>query len=184
MKTLCVHANLAPHAGVHCDVYSINAVVIIRHGGVMKYQITSALLCLGVACAAVAAEPSEKDAIAMSERGAAYYKAHGKDELLKHITAKDADFVQGSMYIYIRDLNTGTNLAHPFNPALIGKDLNDVPDTNGKFYRREILELAQKSGKGWVDYMYKNPTSGKVEAKTSYVQRVGDVILVTGIYKK
>jgi hypothetical protein len=32
--------------------------------------------------------------------------------------------------------------------------------------------------------MYKNPANNKIEAKTSYVQRVGDVILVTGIYKK
>jgi signal transduction histidine kinase len=84
----------------------------------------------------------------------------------------------------MRDLNTGTNIAHPFNQSIVGKDLNDVPDTNGKFYRRDILELAKKDGKGWVDYMYKNPATSKIEAKTSYVQRVGDVILVTGIYKK
>lgn len=151
----------------------------------MTYRITGALLCLILAAgAAVASEPSEKDAIAMSERGAAFYKAHGRDDLVTHVTAKDPDFVQGSMYIYVRDLNTGTNLAHPFNQSIVGKDLNDVPDNNGKYYRRDILELARKDGKGWVDYMYKNPTSGKVEAKTSYVQRVGDVILVTGIYKK
>jgi len=152
----------------------------------MKNPFISAVLCVSVVCAAsaAAAEPTEKDAIAMSERGAAFYKAHGKDELLKHVAAKDPDFVQGAMYIYVRDLATGTNIAHPFNPALVGKDMNDVPDTNGKFYRREILELAKKSGTGWVDYMYKNPSNGKVEAKTSYVQRVGDVILVTGIYKK
>jgi signal transduction histidine kinase len=152
----------------------------------MNYRVTSALLCLSLvtATAAIASEPTEKDAIAMSERGAAFYKAHGKDELIKHIAAKDPDFVQGSMYIYMRDLSTGTNIAHPFNASIIGKDLDDVPDNNGKFYRRDILEMAKKDGKGWVDYMYKNPANGKIEAKTSYVQRVGDVILVTGIYKK
>ena len=152
----------------------------------MKHFVTGALLCLSLAAPAIAiaAEPNEKDAIAMSERGAAFYKAHGKDELIKHITAKDPDFVQGSMYIYVRDLSTGTNIAHPFNQSIVGKDLNDVPDTNGKLYRRDIFELAKKEGKGWVDYMYKNPANGKIEAKTSYVQRVGDTILVTGIYKK
>ena len=151
----------------------------------MTYRITGALLCLSLAAgAAVASEPTEKDAIAMSERGAAFYKTHGRDELVKHVMAKDPDFVQGSMYIYVRDFNTGTNIAHPFNQSIVGKDLNDVPDNNGKYYRRDILELARKDGKGWVDYMYKNPTSAKVESKTSYVQRVGDVILVTGISKK
>jgi cytochrome c len=150
----------------------------------MKYLVTGALLCFGLAGIAVAAEPSEKDAIAMSERGAAFVKAHGRDELIKRISAKDPSFVQGSMYIYMRDLTSGMNIAHPFNPSIIGKDLNEVPDVNGKLYRRDILEMARKDGKGWIDYMYKNPENGKVEAKTSYVQRVGDVILVTGIYKK
>jgi cytochrome c len=150
----------------------------------MKYVLTGALLCFTLAGAAVAGEPTEKDAIAMSERGAALVKAHGKDELIKRIAAKDPDFVQGSMYIYMRDFPNGVNIAHPFNQAIVGKDLNDVPDTNGKMYRRDIMEVAKKDGKGWVDYMYKNPANGKIEAKTSYVQRVSDVVLVTGIYKK
>jgi signal transduction histidine kinase len=150
----------------------------------MKHLATGVLLCLTLGGTAIAAEPTEKDAIAMSERGAAFYKAHGKDELIKHITNKDAEFVQGPMYIYMRDFASGTNIAHPFNQSIVGKDLNDVPDVNGKYYRKDIMEVAKKDGKGWVDYMYKNPTNGKVESKTGYVQRVGDVILVTGIYKK
>ena len=150
----------------------------------MKQLLLGAMLCLTAATSAVAAEPTEKDAIAMTERGAAFVKAHGRDEMIKHIAAKDPDFVQGSMYIYMRDLNSSLNIAHPFNPSIIGKDLNEVPDVNGKMYRRDIIDLARKSGKGWVDYMYKNPETGKVEPKTSYVLRVNDVVLITGIYKK
>jgi signal transduction histidine kinase len=66
----------------------------------------------------------------------------------------------------------------------VGKDLTDVPDVNGKVFRRDIIELAAKSGKGWVDYAYKNPSNGKVEPKTTYIMRVGDVVLEAGIYKK
>jgi signal transduction histidine kinase len=104
--------------------------------------------------------------------------------LFKRIDAKDSEFVQGSLYLYARDLKSGAVLAHPMNPALIGKDLTDVPDTNGKKYRREILELAAKQGKGWVDYTYKNPTTGKIEPKTTYILRVDDIVLEAGIYKK
>ncbi|MES2319561.1 MAG: cache domain-containing protein [Pseudomonadota bacterium] len=149
----------------------------------MKTLLTSALLCIAFG-AASAAEPTEKDAIAMAERAAAYTKANGREQMIKKITAKDADFVQGSMYIYMRDFNSGINLAHPFNQSIVGKDLNDVPDTNGKMYRRDIMDVARKDGKGWVDYMYKNPENNKIEAKTAYVLRAGDVILVAGIYKK
>ncbi|SIQ23805.1 Single Cache domain 2-containing protein [Janthinobacterium sp. TND4EL3] len=152
----------------------------------MKRLFTGSLLCLALAGGSVSAavEPTEKDAIAMAERGAAFMKAHGKEEMMKKITAKDPDFVQGSLYVDMRDIKTGIVLAHPINPSIVGKDLTDVPDANGKKYRREIIELAQKQGKGWVDYQYKNPTSGKIEPKTTYILRVNDVVLEAGIYKK
>jgi cytochrome c len=154
----------------------------------MQRLFTATALCLALSAnmssAVAAAEPTEKDAIAMAEKGAAFMKAHGKDEMMKKITAKDPEFIQGSLYVDMRDINSGIVLAHPVNQSIVGKDLTDVPDANGKKYRREIIELAQKKGKGWVDYQYKNPTSGKIEPKTTYILRVGDVVLEAGIYKK
>lgn len=151
----------------------------------MKLFATTAALCLAIAATpALASGPTEKDAIAMVERGVALVKAKGKDEMMKKINAKDAEYVQGELYMDIRDLKTGIVLAHPYNPSIVGKDLTDVPDANGKKYRREIIELAAAKGKGWVDYQYKNPTSGKIEPKTTFIQRVDDVVLEVGIYKK
>jgi cytochrome c len=152
----------------------------------MKILMTAASLCIALAAGHVVAapEPTEHDAIAMTERGAALIKAKGKQEMMKRINAKDPDYVQGSLYIDMRDLYTGIVLAHPINSSLVGKDLTDVPDANGKKYRREIIDLAQKSGKGWVDYQYKNPTSGKIEPKSTFILRVDDVVLEAGIYKK
>ena len=149
------------------------------------FATTAAALCLAIAASpALANGPTEKDAIAMVERGVALVKAKGKDEMMKKINAKDAEYVQGELYMDIRDLKTGIVLAHPYNPSIVGKDLTDVPDANGKKYRREIIELAAAKGKGWVDYQYKNPTSGKIEPKTTFIQRVDDVVLEVGIYKK
>ncbi|MFL6675977.1 MAG: cache domain-containing protein [Massilia sp.] len=151
----------------------------------MKLLATATALCLGLACTtALANEPTEKDAIAMADRGAALIKAKGKDEMMKRITAKDPDYVQGELYVDLRDVKTGIVLAHPYNPSIVGKNLTDVPDANGKKYRREIIELAAAKGKGWVDYMYKNPTTGKIEPKTTYILLVDGVILEAGIYKK
>jgi cytochrome c len=149
----------------------------------MKMLATAVVLCL-TSATAFANEPSEKDAIAMAERGAAMVKAKGKDEVMKRISAKDPDFVQGSLYIDMRDVKTGIVLAHPYNPSIVGKDLTDVPDANGKKYRREIIEVAAAKGKGWVDYQYKNPSSGKIEPKTTYILLVDGVVLEAGLYKK
>ena len=142
-------------------------------------------LCFAMTSVSAAAlEPTEKDAIAMAERGAALVKEKGKDEMMKRINAKDPQFVQGSLYVDMRDVKTGIVLAHPFNPSIVGKDLTDVPDANGKKYRREIIELAAAKGKGWVDYQYKNPTTGKIEPKTTYILLVDGVVLEAGLYKK
>ncbi|MGB9111054.1 MAG: cache domain-containing protein [Telluria sp.] len=149
----------------------------------MKLLAVATVLCL-VCVPALANEPTDKDAIAMAERGAAMVKAKGKEEVMKRISAKDPDFVQGSLYIDMRDVKTGIVLAHPYNPSIVGKDLTDVPDANGKKYRREIIELAAAKGKGWVDYQYKNPTSGKIEPKTTYILLVDGVVLEAGLYKK
>ena len=148
------------------------------------FRITALCLSLSAGMAQASDDPTEKDAIAMVEKGAAMVKSKGKEEVFKLIAAKDAEFLNGSLYMYARDLKSGKVLAHPINPAIVGKDLIDVPDTNGKIFRREIVELAAKSGSGWVDYTYKNPLTGKVEPKTTYVLRVDDIVLEAGIYKK
>lgn len=141
-------------------------------------------ILLAAAATAHASEPTKKDAIAMAEKGAAFIQANGQDAFLKKIAGKDPGYLQGSLYVDVRDIKTGIVLAHPINPSIVGKDLTDIPDANGKKYRREIIELAAKQGHGWVDYQYKNPTSGKIEPKTTYILRVGDVVLEAGIYKK
>jgi cytochrome c len=151
----------------------------------MKLLLTATATCLALVCGNVVAnEPTEKEAIAMAERGAALMKAKGKNAMMKRITAKDPQLVQQSLFVDMRDLKTGVVLAHPYNPAIVGKNLTDVPDANGKKYRREIIELAAAKGQGWVDYEYRNPTTGRFEAKSTYILRVDDVVLEAGINKK
>jgi signal transduction histidine kinase len=136
-------------------------------------------LCLWPA--GLRAEPSEKDAVALVEKGARFMQVHGKDEMIKRINTKDPAFYSGALYLAMRDMQ-GITLAHP-TTALIGKNLVDVPDADGKLFRREMMAVARGMGKGWVDYKFTNPASGKVEPKTTYVLRVGDIALEAGVYK-
>lgn len=130
----------------------------------------------------VLAAPSEREAVALAVKGARYLQEHGKAALIASINRKDPAFNQGTLYLAMRDLN-GITIAHP-TTALIGKDLLDVPDADGKLFRYEMLALARGKGSGWVDYKFLNPKTGKVEAKTTYVLRVEDVALEAGIYKQ
>jgi signal transduction histidine kinase len=133
--------------------------------------------------AAATPEPAGRtEAVQLAQAGARYLKAHGKDEMIKRINARDPRFNKGELYLAMRDLN-GITLAHP-TVALIGKNLLDVPDADGKLFRREMKDLANGRGSGWVDYKFRNPVSGKVEDKSTYVLRVGEVALEAGIYRR
>ncbi|MGO9612613.1 MAG: hypothetical protein ACLPX5_06230 [Dissulfurispiraceae bacterium] len=62
------------------------------------------------------------------------------------------------------------------------KSHGSVPDTNRKLFRKEILEKAKSKGFGWVDYVYLNPETNDLEYKTTYLLKVGDIMLCCGVY--
>jgi cytochrome c len=128
------------------------------------------------------AEATQKDAKALVDAAAAFMKANGKDAAIAEFNKATGQFVKGDLYVFAYDL-TATIVAHPKNPKLIGKNLMEVPDTDGKLFRKEIVGTATASGSGWVDYKYLNPETKKVEAKTTFVQKVGDLVLCCGTYK-
>ena len=151
-------------------------------------RLKTALFALAVALAAfaqvaIAAEPSKEDAIALVKKAVAAYKTDGKAKLIADVNTKNGSYHRGELYVLLYD-RAGTNVAHPINPKLIGKNSVDVPDVDGKLFRKEMVDhvAAGKSG-FWVDYKYKNPVSGAIEPKTAYYEVAGDVIVAAGIYK-
>jgi cytochrome c len=132
---------------------------------------------VGGACAA---DTAERDAVAMAERGAALIKAKGQEEMMKRIHAHDPAFFQGALSMDMRDLYTGILLADSANPAQAGRPIGDGPEA-GSAYPRQVIELAQRAGKGWIALPFRDPASGKSGVKTSYVLRVGDVVLQADI---
>lgn len=131
---------------------------------------------------AVGAGDPQQEAKALVESAAAFLKANGKEATLAECNKAGGQFDTGDLYVFAYDL-TATIVAHPKNPKLVGKNLMEVPDTDGKQFRKEIVETAKASGFGWVDYKYLNPESKKVEAKTTYLQKAGDIVLCCGTYK-
>lgn len=129
-----------------------------------------------------AAEPTKDEAVALVKKAAAAYKAAGKDKLLAEVNTENGPYHKGELYVFVYDLQ-GAIVAHPVNPKLVGKNTYDVPDVDGKFYRKEIIDNARAGKSGWVDYKYKNPASGKVEHKLAYYEPVGEIVAVAGIYK-
>jgi cytochrome c len=142
-----------------------------------------ALLSSFVAFGANAASPTKEDAQAIVEKAVAYASASGKDQLVAEVNKKDGEFNKGELYVVVYDLS-GTLVADPNNKTLIGQNNLNKPDAEGKLFRKEFVETAKSQGSGWVDYKFLNPTNGKVEPKTSYVKKQGDLVIIAGVYKK
>jgi cytochrome c len=152
----------------------------------MKKIVLLSLVCLLVAGIAFAApKATQKEAIALTDKAAAYLKANGEAKAFAEFNKKDGPFtdVSKDLYVFVFDL-TGKCLSHGANPALIGRDLSGLKDSDGKFFIKEFTTIAKTKGKGWIDYNWSNPTTKKIEPKSTYVLKVADNMLVgCGIYK-
>ena len=86
-------------------------------------------------------------------------------------------------YFWINDY-TPKMVMHPTNPALDGKDLSQNKDPNGKLLFNEFVAVANKSGKGVVDYMWPKPGFEKPQPKISFVEGIKEWnwIVGTGVY--
>jgi len=124
----------------------------------------------------------EKEDAAKIVNDAAAAVAKDKAAALVEIGNPKGRFVKGELYVFAYDL-TGTMVAHPINAKLVGKNLMDVPDANGKLFRKEIINGVTASGTASVEYKYKNPQSGAVENKVTYCKKAADLALCAGYYQ-
>jgi cytochrome c len=122
------------------------------------------------------------EAEAMVKKAVAYYKANGRDAAFAEFSTPKGKFVDRDLYILVYDLN-GKCLAHGANQKMIGLDLLEMKDPDGKAYVKERVEIAKTKGKGWQEYKFTNPVSKKIEPKTAYLEKVDDVIIGCGAYK-
>ncbi len=123
------------------------------------------------------------EAEAMVKKAVTYLKANGKEKAFSEFANPKGQFVDRDLYITVYDL-TGKCLAHGANPKMIGKDLIGLKDPDGKEFVKERIEMAKTKDKFWQDYKFTNPVSKKIEPKSMYCEKTGDVIVACGIYKK
>jgi len=133
---------------------------------------------------ALAADVGTKDeAQAMVKKAIGFIKANGVDKGYAEISNSKGQFVDRDLYVVVYDMN-GKCLAHGANAKMIGRDLIDNKDVDGKEFVKERVEMMKKQASGWQDYKFRNPTSNQIEPKSMYIERANDVIVGCGVYLK
>jgi signal transduction histidine kinase len=151
----------------------------------MKQSIClSALACALVMSFSAHAETkaTAADATAMVKKGVAFIKANGKEKGYAEISNKDGQFIANDLYLTVYGLD-GTVRAHGANAKMIGKNLLDLKDIDGKEFVKERVELAKSKGTFWQDYKFTNPVTKKIEPKSMYCEKLEDMAVCGGIYK-
>jgi signal transduction histidine kinase len=152
---------------------------------IRAFAAITAVALLAFACSASAAEFGSKDeAVAMVKRVQDMFKKDGADATFQAVSDKSTTaFHDRDLYAFIYDMK-GNCVAHGARPALIGKNLYDLKDQDGKYLIRELIEIANDPGSGWVNYKWPNPLNNKIEDKTSYVEKMGNYMVGVGVYRE
>lgn len=149
---------------------------------IMLALVAAGTLSFAPAALAADGKGSAEEASALVKKAVAFLKKNGKDKSLAEFSDGKGQFIDRDMYIFVIDLK-GKMLAHGTLPKIIGKDVLEMKDPDGKFLFKDMLEVANTKGSGWVNYKWPNPISKNIEAKATYVEKVDDMILGAGIYK-
>jgi signal transduction histidine kinase len=137
-----------------------------------------------LASSALAASSASKDeAVAMVKKGVAFLKANGTDKGYAEISNKKGQFQDRDLYLVVYGLD-GVVRAHGANEKLIGRNVIDLRDIDGKPFVQERVDLAKSKGTFWQDYKFTNPVSKAIEPKQMYCERLEETVVCGGVYKK
>ncbi len=144
----------------------------------------AALAVLAATCLAAQASTNATadEATAMVKKGVAFVKSNGKDKAYAAFNDKAGGFTDRDLYLVVYGLD-GVVRAHGANAKMIGKNLIELKDIDGKAFVKERVDLAQSKGTFWQDYKFTNPTTKKIEPKRMYCEKLDDSVLCGGIYK-
>ena len=141
-----------------------------------------AAVTLPQACSAAEGGATRADAEAMVKKGMAYIKSAGDAKAYAEITAKAPQFILHDLYLVVYKLD-GTVAAHGANAKMVGKNLIELKDIDGKAFVKERVDLAKTKGSFWQEYKFTNPESKKIEPKVMYCEKLNDTVVCGGIYK-
>jgi signal transduction histidine kinase len=124
-----------------------------------------------------------RDVVQFVDKAVNYAKTNRKEKAIAAFNDPDGEFSKDGLFVFAI-ANDGTALAEPFQPELIGKNLNDLTDPFGVPVVRNLAETA-RSGKGYVSYDYPNPAKNNtVEPKLTVVSDVdGTYYVAAGMYE-
>ena len=146
----------------------------------LLFAALSLVAMLTSAHAETRATPAEAEA--MVKKAIEYYKKQGRAVALAEFSKVNGKFTDRDLYVTVYTLD-GKCLAH-INERVVGKNMWDQRDVDGKYFTRERLEAAKTQSSGWQEFKFFNPATKRIEPKRQYWQRHDDLVFAVGAYRE
>ncbi len=143
----------------------------------VRILFASLFLLGGFVAGARAASPD--DAKAMAEKAVALVKAEGEKAFPK-LSDPNGEYVKGEIYVTVID-KQGVVRAN-INPKMIGVNMWDATDPDGVKITQLSWQATENAETAWISYKFTNHATKKIELKKTWVHRVGDYVVQSGVY--
>ena len=106
------------------------------------------------------------------------------DTTTKEIESSSIDILRNinknaTHYFFIIN-QKGDNILHPFNPNYEGKSFSQITNKKYRTLVTSFLDKARKNSSEFTRYFWKNPASGNIEGKLTYVKMIPNTDWVIG----
>jgi cytochrome c len=106
-------------------------------------------------------------------------------EAFPKFKGNQSEFIFSGTYVWIHALD-GTSLMHPIKPELVGTNILNLRDKDGKMFIKEMNHVADNEHGAWVAYNWPKPGSDDDSIKVSYVRSATvdgkPVVVGCGVY--
>lgn len=144
-------------------------------------SLTALLFQVGGAAAADIKGGTAAEAEAMTIKAIAHIKKVGGEKAYNDFT-NAPEWKDRDLYVFVNSLD-GKNLAHGLNAKLVGKEVLELRDPDGKFPNKILDALVKEKGKGWgTEIKFMSPLTQKIERRKVYAEKVGDTLVAVGIF--
>ena len=150
----------------------------------MKSQIQLSIvfgaLLLLMANPVSAADPeiTPQKVVSLVEKSVQLIQEKGPEAAFPVLSDPEGEFVDGELYVFTYDMD-GTIVQH-LRPRLLGKNMMNIKDKEGKCLACDFVRIAKEEGRGWSQYWWPKPGSREVSVKVSYIMKVPNHELFVG----
>ena len=126
---------------------------------------------------------SADEAHAIVLRAVEHLQKVGREQALQDFQKKEAGFIDRDLFLFGID-REGSYFIHGARPNEVGSTVFESPGLDGDKFLPEFWRVAD-SGGGWISYLIRNPATGFIDQKESFIVKIGDNEAIgCGVYQQ